>query len=476
MYDSYIYDGVCRKRKLYTKPGYCTLECSPKGTIKWQENQDWYGNILEPFALFIHDKKTSACYDPLRALNSLPHEFEIKQSTIPNAGLGAFAKMYIEQDTIFGPYKGIFEPDTDEAAVSGYSWKIDIREGEDRADIVWVDAKDVSLSNWVRYGNTPTKAEMENVVAFQYKGEMFYQAFKPIHPGTELFVWYGDSYGEFLGIEPFASPSYYYAKPGYVGGSCHEDDEGQPCLHDENTLCADKTCFCIPGTHIRAGMCIFDETLSGICAGSDEGTCKHDMNAECQRGVCVCKNNSSPADGVCVSDESFGGRCNGRNGQTCLLDENAECVRGLCRCKYGTSGIGGKCIKDETYQGRCVADDGEMCDEDQNAECWDGICVCKQNASAIDGKCELHEMVGGRCKVGDGKPCRLDENAMCIDGLCICKSGASLINGKCRIDGALQGMCLQGKCTGRNAACDLTSNTCMCKTTHFPYAGKCVKK
>jgi hypothetical protein len=46
-------------------------------------------------------------------------------------------------------------------------------------------------------------------------GEMFYQAFRPIQPGSELFVWYGDSYGEFLEIEPFDPPRYYYAKCKY---------------------------------------------------------------------------------------------------------------------------------------------------------------------------------------------------------------------------------------------------------------------
>jgi hypothetical protein len=68
--------------------------------------------------------QTSVCYDPLRAVNSAPDEIEIKPSTIPNAGFGAFAKMYIEQDTVFAPYKGTFEPETDVAGQSGYSWKV----------------------------------------------------------------------------------------------------------------------------------------------------------------------------------------------------------------------------------------------------------------------------------------------------------------------------------------------------------------
>lgn len=46
-------------------------------------------------------------------------------------------------------------------------------------------------------------------------GEMYYQVFKPVQPGTELLVWYGDSYGEFLEIERFDPPKYYSGKGKY---------------------------------------------------------------------------------------------------------------------------------------------------------------------------------------------------------------------------------------------------------------------
>ncbi|XP_053393934.1 uncharacterized protein LOC123525313 [Mercenaria mercenaria] len=476
MHDSDTYYRVCRPKTLDIEPGICTLECSPKGTIKWKENQDWYGEIVQPFAPFILDKKTSVCYDPMRALNSVPDGFEIKMSTIPNAGLGAFTNIYIEQDTMFGPYKGTFDEDTESAEDSGYSWKIDTREGEDRADIVWVDAKDIALSNWLRYVDTPINAATENIVAVQHKGEIFYQAFKSIQPGTELFVWYGETYGEFLGIEKFDSPRYYYANPGYVGGSCEAEEEGSHCLYDKNTVCADQTCFCIPGTHFRAGMCTSDETLGGICARSNGETCKHDKNAMCQRGVCICKINTTPANGVCALDETFGGRCVGRNGENCLLDNNTECVNGICRCRYGTTGIGGVCITDETYQGRCIGDDGEACELDQNAKCLDSLCVCKENASAINGKCQLDETLGGKCLSKDGLSCTMDEQAICYNGICVCKKGTTDVDGKCITDGFLRGMCMEGNCLGPNLVCDTESNSCVCQSSHFPHAGKCVKE
>ena len=38
------------------------------------------------------------------------------------------------------------------------------------------------------------------MVAFQYKGEIYYRTFKHIYPGNELLVWYGQEYAQELGI------------------------------------------------------------------------------------------------------------------------------------------------------------------------------------------------------------------------------------------------------------------------------------
>jgi hypothetical protein len=57
--------------------------------------------------------------------------------------------------------------------IYAYFSQIDTRKGEDRANIEWVDAKYIALSNWLRFINTPNSAEMENVVAVQYKGNSY---------------------------------------------------------------------------------------------------------------------------------------------------------------------------------------------------------------------------------------------------------------------------------------------------------------
>ncbi|XP_062601673.1 zinc finger protein OZF-like [Saccostrea cucullata] len=52
----------------------------------------------------------------------------------------------------------------------------------------------------MRYVNCARSESEQNVVAFQYKGQIYYRSFKDIPAGTELLVWYGNDYGKELGI------------------------------------------------------------------------------------------------------------------------------------------------------------------------------------------------------------------------------------------------------------------------------------
>ena len=40
----------------------------------------------------------------------------------------------------------------------------------------------------------------QNLVAFQFRGNIYYRTYKPIPPGNELLVWYGESYAKELEI------------------------------------------------------------------------------------------------------------------------------------------------------------------------------------------------------------------------------------------------------------------------------------
>ena len=57
-----------------------------------------------------------------------------------------------------------------------------------------VDARDESHSNWLRFVNCARNEDEQNLVAFQYRGDIYYRAYKVIEPGMELLVWYGDRY------------------------------------------------------------------------------------------------------------------------------------------------------------------------------------------------------------------------------------------------------------------------------------------
>ncbi|KAL4003467.1 SET domain family protein [Acanthocheilonema viteae] len=136
-----------------------------------------------------------------RAEQTLPAFFEIKTSKIPKAGLGVFAKMDIPIGLVFGPYQGILLSDPKKADQNGYSWEIRISGKPSQ----YIDGSDPRYSNWMRYINSSRFENEQNLIAFQYNGSVYYRVFKPISEGIELLVWYGNKYGESLGV-PSVTP------------------------------------------------------------------------------------------------------------------------------------------------------------------------------------------------------------------------------------------------------------------------------
>lgn len=63
-----------------------------------------------------------------------------------------------------------------------------------------VDARDEQHSNWLRFVNCARNEDEQNLVAFQFRGEIYYRTYKTIEPGMELLVWYGDKYACDLAI------------------------------------------------------------------------------------------------------------------------------------------------------------------------------------------------------------------------------------------------------------------------------------
>ena len=64
----------------------------------------------------------------------------------------------------------------------------------------YINGRDVSKANWMRYVNCSRNEEEQNMIAFQYYGSIYYRVYKDVEPGTEFLVWYGEEYASELGI------------------------------------------------------------------------------------------------------------------------------------------------------------------------------------------------------------------------------------------------------------------------------------
>ena len=79
----------------------------------------------------------------------------------------------------------------------------------------YVNGADVQESNWMRYVNCSRVEEEQNLIAYQYRGEIFYRAYKDIQAGIELLILQnhmgpnGYTFSCLFSYQPF-SPLYIY--------------------------------------------------------------------------------------------------------------------------------------------------------------------------------------------------------------------------------------------------------------------------
>ncbi|CAH1256600.1 PRDM9 [Branchiostoma lanceolatum] len=131
-----------------------------------------------------------------RAVRTLPDYLSVCPSKIKGAGDGVWLDgKAMHKNLVFGPYDGkISGPEI--GMTSGYAWQIS---KNDKVKY-YIDATDVTKSSWMRYVNCARNEEEQNLVAFQYYRNIYYRTYKPVPPGTELLVWYGNEYAKELGI------------------------------------------------------------------------------------------------------------------------------------------------------------------------------------------------------------------------------------------------------------------------------------
>ncbi|XP_058244987.1 putative histone-lysine N-methyltransferase PRDM6 isoform X1 [Hemibagrus wyckioides] len=134
-------------------------------------------------------------------LRDLPREVCLCTSTVPGLGYGICAAQRIPQGTWIGPFQGI--PLLLDKVQSGavrntrHLWEIYDQEGTLQH---FIDGNDPSKSSWMRYIRCARHCGEQNMTVVQYRSCIFYRACMDIPRGTELLVWYNDSYTSFFGI------------------------------------------------------------------------------------------------------------------------------------------------------------------------------------------------------------------------------------------------------------------------------------
>ncbi|CAG5115934.1 unnamed protein product, partial [Candidula unifasciata] len=106
-------------------------------------------------------------------------------------------KTVISRGARFGPFKGkIVRPSESKSRDdNSCMWEI-FQDGKLNH---FIDGHSCS-GNWMAYVNCARYAQEQNLIAMQVEGEIWYEACKDIPQGTELLVWYGDCYLQFMGV------------------------------------------------------------------------------------------------------------------------------------------------------------------------------------------------------------------------------------------------------------------------------------
>ncbi|XP_076859624.1 putative histone-lysine N-methyltransferase PRDM6 isoform X1 [Brachyhypopomus gauderio] len=134
-------------------------------------------------------------------LRDLPREVCLCTSTVPGLGYGICAAQRIPQGTWVGPFQGV--PLLLDKVQSGglrntrHLWEIYDQEGTLQH---FIDGNEPSKSSWMRYIRCARHCGEQNMTVVQYRSCIFYRTCVDIPRGTELLVWYNDSYTSFFGI------------------------------------------------------------------------------------------------------------------------------------------------------------------------------------------------------------------------------------------------------------------------------------
>lgn len=149
---------------------------------------------------------------PNRAEGTLPRNLLLKASQALSDAQGVWSTGYIPRGTRFGPLVGeVYAKDAvPSTANRKYFWRVQLREDYFRKSSIkykiykdnelyyYIDGYDTSKANWMRYVNPAYSSESQNLIACQYKMNIYFYTIKPILPNQELLVWYCREFAERL--------------------------------------------------------------------------------------------------------------------------------------------------------------------------------------------------------------------------------------------------------------------------------------
>ncbi|XP_057710820.1 putative histone-lysine N-methyltransferase PRDM6 isoform X2 [Corythoichthys intestinalis] len=134
-------------------------------------------------------------------LRDLPREVCLCTSTLPGLGYGICAAQRIPQGTWIGPFQGtplmLDKVRCGSSRNTRHLWEIYDSEG---TLCHFLDGNDPAKSSWMRYIRCARHCGEQNMMVVQYRSSIFYRACLDIPRGSELLVWYNDSYTSFFGI------------------------------------------------------------------------------------------------------------------------------------------------------------------------------------------------------------------------------------------------------------------------------------